>query len=86
MKNLIKSGKTKIVATIGPATSDQETIEKLIMAGASMFRLNTSHGSKDIHEENIKKIRKAEEKLDVSIPKLITGRTNFIRIHRIGAY
>ena len=36
--------KTKIVATIGPATSSEEMIEKLIKAGVNVFRFNFSHG------------------------------------------
>ena len=36
---------TKIIATLGPATSSQEMIEELIMAGVDVFRLNASHGS-----------------------------------------
>ena len=38
----------KIVATLGPASNDRETIKALFVAGADMFRLNMSHGS---HEE-----------------------------------
>ena len=83
MTNQIKKGKTKIVATLGPATSNIEMIEELIKAGASMFRLNTSHGTKDIHHENIKNIRKVEEKLDVSIPILIDLQGPKIRIGNI---
>ena len=40
--------KTKIVATLGPASSDYDTIRALFEAGADVFRLNMSHGS---HEE-----------------------------------
>ena len=37
----------KIVATLGPASDDKETIKALFLAGADVFRLNMSHGSHD---------------------------------------
>ena len=45
MDSKIKREKTKIVATLGPSTSNYEMISQLVDAGASMFRLNTSHGT-----------------------------------------
>ena len=54
MKNTTK---TKIIATLGPSTSNSEKIKELILAGASMFRLNTSHGKEEDHAKNIKLIR-----------------------------
>ena len=44
--------KTKIVATVGPASSSIEQLEKLIHAGVDVLRLNFSHGDHSIHEEN----------------------------------
>lgn len=55
--------RTKIVATLGPATSTQLTIEKLIQAGASVFRLNFSHGSAEDHIARAQMVRAAAEKL-----------------------
>ncbi|MBC6401265.1 MAG: pyruvate kinase [Ekhidna sp.] len=49
--------RTKIVATLGPASSDKETIKQLIEAGANVFRLNFSHGSHDDHLKRINTIR-----------------------------
>ncbi|MFO7770924.1 MAG: pyruvate kinase, partial [Roseovarius gahaiensis] len=71
----------KIVATLGPASSDYDTIRALHEAGADVFRLNMSHG---IHEEIAEKhriIRQIEEELDSPIsiladlqgPKLRVG-------------
>ncbi len=73
--------KTKIVATIGPSTSSEEIIEKLIKAGVNVFRFNFSHGNHEIHKENLKKIRKISKKLnkivailqDLSGPKIRIG-------------
>ena len=41
--------RTKIVATLGPASNDEKTIRGLIKAGVNVFRLNFSHGSADEH-------------------------------------
>lgn len=50
---------TKIVATIGPASESQAMLERLIDAGASVFRLNFSHGTTDEHKARLDTIRKA---------------------------
>lgn len=75
--------KTKIVATIGPATSSYEKIKELIEAGASMFRLNTSHGSEEDHAKNIMNIRNASEELGKYIPILIDLQGPKIRVGNI---
>lgn len=54
--------RTKILATIGPATNSPEMIEKLIEAGANGFRLNFSHGSHEERDEQIRWIRAASER------------------------
>lgn len=72
---------TKIVATLGPASSDAEIIEKLLEAGANVFRLNFSHGTHDDHAALVKIIRKLEEQrgapitilADMQGPKLRIG-------------
>jgi len=51
--------RTKIIATLGPASSDQGTIEALIRAGTNVFRLNFSHGSGDDHRQRCEQIRAA---------------------------
>ena len=79
----MKKGKTKIVATLGPATSSYEMIKKLTLAGASMFRLNTSHGTMEGHLENIKNIRKVSEELGLYIPYMIDLQGPKIRVGNI---
>jgi pyruvate kinase len=49
--------RTKIVATIGPASRDPETLRALIDAGADVMRLNFSHGDRDEHTETLRRIR-----------------------------
>ena len=53
--------KTKIVATIGPASETSEMLERLIRAGLNVARLNFSHGDLTGHAERIKRIRSAAE-------------------------
>ena len=71
--------KTKIVATLGPATFDK--IEDMIKKGVDVFRLNFSHADHKTHKESIKKIREIAKKLDsktailqdISGPKIRIG-------------
>jgi pyruvate kinase len=53
---------TKQLATLGPASSNREMIEKLFLAGADCFRLNFSHGSQEQKKELLMTIREIEEK------------------------
>jgi len=76
--------KTKIVATIGPASSSEENLEKLILAGVDVCRLNFSHGAHEIHKEVADRIRKINKKLgthvailqDLQGPKLRIGKVD----------
>jgi pyruvate kinase len=54
--------RTKIVATIGPASSAPELLDSLIAAGMDAARLNFSHGTRDDHAERARAIRAAEER------------------------
>lgn len=73
---------TKIVATLGPASSSVQMIEKLALAGANLFRLNFSHGNHDEQAARILAIRTVEEKIgrpigilaDLQGPKYRIGR------------
>jgi pyruvate kinase len=57
---LLPNHKTKIVATIGPASESPEMLERLIRAGLSVARLNFSHGDFTGHAERIARLRAAE--------------------------
>jgi len=59
--------KTKIICTLGPASSDEKTLGKMILAGMDVARLNFSHGSLDAHSANIRSIRKLNKKLRSNI-------------------
>ncbi len=79
--NMRRQRNTKIVATLGPASSSFEKISELIAAGADVFRLNFSHGTHEDHKARYDVIRKAEEKsgrvvavlADLQGPKLRVG-------------
>ena len=55
--------RTKIVATMGPASNTEERLEALIQAGMNVARLNFSHGEHAIHGQTIANVRKVDEKL-----------------------
>src|SRR5215831_6832684 len=59
MATTLPNNKTKIVATIGPASNSPEMLESLIRAGMNIARLNFSHGSFDQHAEVVTRIRAA---------------------------
>lgn len=51
----------KIVATLGPASSDKDTVRQLFLAGVDVFRLNFSHGSHDDHRARFHALRELEQ-------------------------
>jgi pyruvate kinase len=61
---------TKIVATLGPASSTKEMIRALFDAGADMFRLNFSHGTHDDHRKRLALVREIEAETGRPIPVL----------------
>jgi pyruvate kinase len=74
--------RTKVVATIGPASNSAEMLFELFQAGVDVFRLNFSHGSHDDHRAAMAAIRQVEKRTgrpigvlaDVQGPKLRVGR------------
>lgn len=72
--------RTKIVATLGPASSDLKTIKALIEAGANVFRLNFSHGVADDHRQRAATIHQAASELDAKVAILADLQGPKIRI------
>ena len=80
-RGIKRARKVKILATLGPASRDKETIAKLLRAGADAFRVNMSHGDHETHRETIANIRAVEKDLmrpvavlcDLQGPKLRVG-------------
>ncbi len=73
---------TKIVATIGPASSSEEKLEKLILAGMNVVRVNFSHGTAEQHIQAVERVRETARRLgrdigilaDLQGPKIRIGR------------
>lgn len=75
--------KTKIIATLGPASSSKEQIEKLIHAGVNVFRLNFSHGSHEAHLALLETVRKVSAEIDIPVAILQDLSGPKIRISKI---
>ena len=77
-----RTRRTKIVATLGPASSSPEMIRKLFLAGVDLFRLNFSHGTAEDHGARLHAIRALEKEFgrpvgalaDLQGPKLRIGK------------
>ncbi|MGH2997280.1 MAG: pyruvate kinase, partial [Gaiellaceae bacterium] len=73
--------RTKIVCTIGPASSSPETVDRLVASGMDAARLNFSHGTRDDHAERARLVREAQGRAgrplaliaDLQGPKLRIG-------------
>lgn len=80
--DLLKYRRTKIIATLGPASSDIETIRRLIQAGVNVVRLNMSHGDHDGHRTAYERVRTVAAELkqhiavfaDLCGPKIRVGK------------
>ena len=55
--------RTKIVATVGPASREPEVLRQLFEAGVDVFRLNFAHGTPEEHVETVRRIRQTSEQL-----------------------
>jgi len=82
------SKRTKIVATIGPASDNEDPLRRMILAGLDVIRMNFSHSTHDYLKPLIKRIRKLSEKMGVPIPIIGDLRgprvcTNTLKVERI---
>ena len=71
---------TKVIATIGPATSSKKLLRELFAAGINVCRLNFSHGSHDEHLENIQNIIELNQELRTNVTILADLQGPKIRI------
>ncbi|OGI22874.1 MAG: pyruvate kinase [Candidatus Melainabacteria bacterium RIFOXYA12_FULL_32_12] len=74
------STRTKIIATIGPASNTEDKINDLIKAGTKVFRINSSHGTKEEHASSIEIIRKVSKSLDEYIAIILDLQGPKIRV------
>lgn len=79
----LKSSKTKIVATIGPATSSKEKLKELILAGVDVCRLNFSHGSYNDYAKIIQFVRELNNELNTEVALLADLQGPKLRIGEI---
>lgn len=70
MNDSIIFNRSKIVATVGPASNTPEMLQKLIFAGVDVFRLNFSHGSHEVHSGVIQAVRKLNDDLKTQVSLL----------------
>ena len=62
-----KRPKTKIICTLGPSTSTDETLESLVESGMSVARLNLSHGTLDEHAASVNQVRAVSQRLGIPV-------------------
>ena len=85
--------RTKIIATLGPACSSEEIIDRLLTHGVDVFRLNFSHGTHDQHAQTIKRVRESSMELgryvpivgDIQGPKIRIGEVDGVVILENGS-
>ncbi len=75
--------KTKIVATLGPASSSKEVLKQMILEGVNVCRINFSHGSYDDHAAVIDTIRELNEELGLNVAILADLQGPKIRVHEV---
>lgn len=75
--------RAKIVATLGPASSSEEMIKKMIQAGMNVARMNMSHGTYEAHAEVVKNIRNASKSLGREVAILLDLQGPKIRVDKL---
>ncbi len=75
--------KTKIICTLGPASTDEATIEAMLKNGMNVARLNFSHGSHENHKKTIEMFRKVRDKLGLPAAVMLDTKGPEIRIRDI---
>ena len=63
--------RTKIVATLGPASSDKKVLKQMLLEGVNVCRLNFSHGSHEDHDSVIKTIRELNDEMGLEQQSLL---------------
>lgn len=72
--------RTKIVCTLGPATGDKKTLEKMLAAGMNVARFNFSHGTHDEQKERIETFRAVRDKMGKSAAVLLDTKGPEVRL------
>lgn len=72
--------KTKIVATLGPATNNYKGLKSIIQNGANVIRINFSHGSREDRQESVNLIKQIRNELNVPISIMVDTRGPEVRV------
>ena len=75
--------KTKIVCSIGPASSDDSVVENLILAGMNVARFNFSHDTHEAHRKDIERIRRVSAKLGIPVALMLDTKGPEIRTGKV---
>lgn len=76
----MKTKKTKIICTMGPATDNPKVLEKMIKAGMNVARFNFSHGSYEDHEKRLNEVIEVRNRLNQPIATLLDTKGPEIRL------
>lgn len=83
MPEMISYNKTKIVATIGPASNSTEMLRALVKEGVDVFRLNFSHGSHQDHQRVIDSVREINTEMGTTVALLLDLQGPKIRVQEV---
>lgn len=72
--------KTKIICTLGPASKDEKTLEKMLLNGMNVARINFSHGTHEEHLETIQTFRKVRDRLNIPAGVMLDTKGPEIRL------
>ena len=75
--------KTKIICTLGPASSTQEQIEELMRCGMNIARFNFSHGTHESHKKLMDNVKAVREKYELPVAIMLDTRGPEIRIRDV---
>jgi pyruvate kinase len=75
--------KTKIVCSIGPASSDDSVVENLILAGMNIARFNFSHDTHEAHRKDIERVRRVSSKLGIPVALMLDTKGPEIRTGKV---
>jgi len=79
----VRKNRAKIIATLGPASADFDTMKSLVLEGATLFRINLSHAEKDEVSRDVAQIRKVSETLNQPIAIIADLPGPKVRIHNL---
>src|SRR5436190_10068725 len=83
MLEKVSYNKTKIVATVGPASNTKEMLTALVKEGVDVFRLNFSHGTHEDHKKVVTNIREVNKELGSTVSILLDLQGPKIRIQEV---